>query len=167
MTDEQLAPPPPPDAKDLNALVPSDRKALFGQPPVVYVVPGDMPMDIYLKTQLAMVEDDEVKATNLLHEALTDLLGYNLAEGAEGVRAKLDRDVRSLGVRTMMRLLNHIYIDDEDAEQAADAAGEASPQPSDPAPSPPDSTTSTTKPSPSEASPTLTETPAEPSATSS
>lgn len=138
---------------DLNALVPVDKTVLFGSPPVVYTIPGDMPMDIYLHVQMAILEDtDEIEGTKHLHAALFKLFTYYLPEdGSEDrkkVRADCDLQVKKLGVRTMLKLINHVYSSDEDQ-----APGDL---PADAATPPPSGTTPTTTGAPStSSSPTL------------
>lgn len=146
-----VAPSAPPDAQDLNALVSPDKPVLFGRPPIAYTIPGDFPMDLYIMAQQALVTDDEVEGTNLLHQSLKGLLGYYLdpAENESTLR-QLDRDVRRLGVRTMLTLINSIYKDDdEEIVEAADVDPPvAAPVPEVPQPSA--LTTTTTSSSPEE-----------------
>lgn len=124
MTDPTPAAPTPVDAKDLNLLVPADKRVLFGKPPIVYVVPGDMPMDVYLLAQSSMINENEVEATRQLHSALVTLLTWNLED--EDEKTTVTKQVSVLGVRTMMRVLNAVYVADlEPADEDDDASGEA------------------------------------------
>lgn len=116
-----------PDVNDLNSLVPADKKVALGSN--VYVVPGDMPMEVYLRAQAAFATDDEIESSNLLKHALQDLMLWNVPLGEEGlaIRQQLEASLRSLGVRTMIVLLQGIYSDgDEDEAAGGDAAGESS-----------------------------------------
>lgn len=146
--------PPRVDGKDLNALVPVDKTVFFGKPePRPFLIPGDMPMDIYLHVQCAMLEStDEVEGTKHFHAALVKLLTWY--DKDEDTQSFVTRNVTALGVRTMMKILNGIYEDDD--EKAED---EQSPPVEAPATAP---TPTTTGDSSTEASPTppvLVETP--------
>lgn len=134
----------PPDAKDLNVLCPPDKAMLFGSPPIVYTIPGDMPMDLYIMAQSALVNDDEVEATNLLHQSLKGVLGYYLND--EEAIAVLDRQVRKLGVRTILTLINSIYEDETPADDDGDVV--VDPPVAETAVPPSASTTTTTSSSP-------------------
>lgn len=138
-----VAPAPPADAQDLNALCPADKTVLFGVPAVVYTIPGDMPMDLYIKAQSALMSDDEVEGTNLLHQALTGTLGYYIPEGDER-HTQLNRDVRKLGVSTMLKLINSLYRDDDDEEPVTDPPQAVTEPPAETPISPPEPTTTTT-----------------------
>lgn len=113
------APVVPADAQDLNVLCPPDKPVLFGSPAVVYVIPGDMPMDLYIMAQQALMADDEVSGTTLLHQALVGVLGYNIPDTDTEAKQVINRQVRKLGVRTMMDIVNNLYKDDPEEVEGA------------------------------------------------
>lgn len=116
-----------PDVVDLNALVPARKKVALGSR--TYEIPGDMPMEVYLRAQASFSSDDEFESTNNIKQAFQDLMLWYVPLGEEGaaVRRELDNDIRPLGVRTIMALLGGIYRDgDADEEAGEDAAGESS-----------------------------------------
>lgn len=113
---------------DLDALVPADKKVtLKGQ---VYTVPGDMPMTVFLKMQKAAALDgaeditDEQLADAMI-DPLWELFTYQLAADAVEARAKLRRDLETLGLGTYVKILPSIY--GKDAEPDEDEEGPTQP----------------------------------------
>src|SRR5215208_1175187 len=102
--------------KDLDVLAPEEIVAILGG--TSYTLPGDMPMELYLRLQRASGEDvDEADVTRLLRDGIFDLFVYKVAEDDEEARQKLNKTLDSLGVRTFMRLFSEIYKEDEDEEE--------------------------------------------------
>jgi hypothetical protein len=92
---------------DLDALVPTDKKVLLGGRQ--YVVPGDIPMEVFVKVNKAgMLEDaDESAAIEVMVDALTDLFTVK-SEGLpnyEVLRDEVFGILRQRGVRTISRML--------------------------------------------------------------
>lgn len=139
-----------PTATDLNALLPPRRKVKFGD--ATYEVPGDMPMEVYLRMQAAFGGDDEQEATAQLRQAFIDLLTF-YHEGDVSVRTQVERDLRPVGVRTIILLLNGIYKDADDEEESDVIEGKASAVEQESTTEA--ATPTTTGTSPSEPSPTL------------
>lgn len=114
------------NALDLNKLLPARRTIAFGDRE--YEVPGDMPFEIYLRTQIAFADDTpEEESTNQLKQAFLDLLLFYLP-GDEDAKTQAVVDMRQLGVRTIILLLNAIYKDAEDEDEGSKEAGNSSSQ---------------------------------------
>lgn len=103
--------------EDLDVLVPEGKAARLGG--IVYELPGDMPMELYLKLQRAGRDEvDEEEATRILYDGIYELFASGIAEDDAGARAKLKVTLDSLGVRMFMKLFSTIYKEDD--ELAAD-----------------------------------------------
>lgn len=116
--------------KDLDVLIPQDKQVtLKGS---VYRLPGDLPMETYLKVNAAAgaQEDGEAEADLMLRmvDALADLFVWNAPDAEkESRRAKVLADLRSLGVRTVTSLLSEIYGDDPEPEADSDTVDPPAP----------------------------------------
>lgn len=107
---------------DLDALVPSDKKVLLGGR--TYVVPGDIPMEVFVKVNKAglLEEEDEVAAIEVMVEALTDLFtarSEGLANYA-ATREEVFGVLRARGVRTISRMLQAVYSEPAPKPQGDD-----------------------------------------------
>jgi hypothetical protein len=127
-------------AVDLDAFVSSNiTVTLDGKE---YTLPGDLPMEIYLRVNQAsdMEDESESKALSLLVDTLVDLFTILAPEDR---KPQIQSDVSSVlqrrGVMFSMQLMRHIYGADE--EVAADEASEDS---ADPTPAQETGTTNTT-----------------------
>lgn len=156
-------------ATDLDAFIPPDKTVTFrGRR---YVLPGDLPMETYLKLALlGELQDTGGEIAEVLEHTitvLTDLFTDEIEGDVEKAEARVrlqgvweeDPDTdepghfvggefRRLGLGTIMQLVQRIYPPPEQDESEVDA--DAAPE--DP-PTPEDGTTSTTS------SPSATETP--------
>lgn len=102
---------------DLDVLVPPDRKVMLGGR--VYTLPGDMPLETYLKVNL-MAQQQEEGVTeevlvNHMVDALVDLFVRLMPEGDTRTEAEgtLRKRFLSMGLRTVTTLLNKIYEEEE------------------------------------------------------
>lgn len=100
--------------KDLDALVPTDREVKLGG--VRYTVPGDLPLEIYIRVNKAsaLEDDDEQGALDLMVDAMVDLFCWLYKDKPEepGIREKVAGVLRSRGVRFNTRLLQNVYAED-------------------------------------------------------
>lgn len=108
--------------KDLDALVPDEVTARLGGKD--YTLPGDLPLDIYLRINRAgeLEDEDEQAALDGVVNAMVDLFSYNYQTKPEyeAIRTQVDGVLRKRGVRFNTRLLQAIYGEDE--ETATDGA---------------------------------------------
>lgn len=101
---------------DLDALVPELRQVKLGG--VVYKLPGDMPLEIFLRINKAaqQSEDDDSDETKILAameimvNALVDLFSW---ENKEVDRAAVETTVKRRGLKSVMTMLQDIYNDPE------------------------------------------------------
>ena len=95
---------------DLDALVPDPRQVKLGG--VVYELPGDMPLEIFLrvnKAAQAEADDGEGAMVSMIG-ALVDLFGWeNAAVDKDAISSVINRR----GVRAVMSMLQDIYSDPE------------------------------------------------------
>lgn len=97
--------------KDLDALVPTDKRVQLDG--VVYTLPGDLPLEIYLRVNKAgaLEDDDEQKALDEMIGAMVDLFSHS-SKGKptyDNVRDRVDAALRSRGIRFNTALLQNIY----------------------------------------------------------
>lgn len=98
--------------RDLDALVPTDKTVKLGG--VEYTLPGDLPLEIYLRMNKAgSLEDEDDKA------ALDELVGATVAlfthfekEGDPTVAATVEEVIRSRGVKFLFEMVNNVYKED-------------------------------------------------------
>lgn len=104
--------------KDLDALVPDEVTARLGGKE--YNLPGDLPLDIYLRINRAgeLEDDDEQAALDGVVNAMVDLFSYNYQTKPEyeAIRKQIDDVLRKRGVRFNTRLLQAIYGEDTEPE---------------------------------------------------
>lgn len=104
--------------KDLDALVPEEVTARLGGKD--YTLPGDLPLDIYLRINNAgaLEDDDEQAALDGVVNAMVDLFSYNYQTKPEyeAIRQQVDGVLRKRGVRFNTRLLQAIYGEDKEPE---------------------------------------------------
>lgn len=108
---------PDPTMKDLDALLAPRKQAKLGGH--MFLLPGDLPLEIHLRIQQGLSDDDDTRGTNTIRDAFVDLLCF-LDPDRMGDAAEV---TRPLGLRTILRLTNAIYEDADDIE--AEAAGAA------------------------------------------
>lgn len=111
---------------DLDTLVPADKKVLLkGR---TYVLPGDMPLEIYLRVNRAsQMQDAGADAEELLRDmvaALVDLFCWTLPKDDGESREHIKGVLMGLGLRTVTQLLGRIYPVDEEGDGAVDADAE-------------------------------------------
>lgn len=107
------------DIEDLDVLVPVAKQVRLGGQ--VYTLPADMPMEIFLRVNLAgRVKDadgepDQMEQIKQLTSCLVDLFTYELPPDADADAAKqVVHDVlMARGVRYVFELLKNIYKMDE------------------------------------------------------
>lgn len=99
--------------RDLDALVPTDKTVKLGG--VEYTLPGDLPLEIYLRMNKAgALEDEDDKA------ALDELVGatvslfthmYNDDVAAQNA-ATVEKVLRSRGVKFLFEMVSNVYKED-------------------------------------------------------
>lgn len=102
---------------DLDALVPAGKRIRLGGRE--YPIPGDMPLEVYLKIAHASTKehDNEHEALLELVDAVVSLLAWDSPEvSREAVRGEVEPAIRRLGIRTITNLMNVVYADDEKPE---------------------------------------------------
>lgn len=113
---------------DLDVLVPADKKVvLAGQ---TYVIPGDLPMEVYLRVAaIQQAHVDGKTETELMEDmvtALVSLFCWKIPESDEVGRNRLEQSVRNLGVTTLNKVLTKVYggedADEADADEVDDEA---------------------------------------------
>lgn len=111
------------DIKDLDALVPSDKKVSLGGR--IYVVPGDIPMEVFVRVNKAgMLEDtDEAAAVEEMVGALTMLLSWNTVgkPHEDSTKEEVEAALRRLGIGTISKILRTIYSEPEPTPEADDS----------------------------------------------
>lgn len=114
--------------KDLDALVPDEVTVKLGG--VEYVLPGDLPLEVYLRVNKAseLEDEDEQAAIAGVLRAMTDLFSWNYRGKPEydSIRAKVEGVLSTRGVRFNTTLLQNIYGDD--AKPAEGEGQEGNPQ---------------------------------------
>lgn len=137
--------------EDLDKFVPQDRKVrLFGEE---YLIPGDVPMEAYLRVQNATTwTREDARLADLgelpdnrqegargpaLVDAIADLFVCRLPEAARPeAKAALEKKLMGLGMRTLAGFLSQVYqrSDDESApdEPVVVEDADALPPPSGP-----------------------------------
>lgn len=113
---------------DLDALVPSDKSVKLGG--VVYELPGDLPMEIFLKLNKASEieeEGDELKALEEMVNTLTDLFVWKQRGTASEteIRENVSKILGNRGVKFVTQLLKNIYDDEPEVEVVEDAEGKS------------------------------------------
>lgn len=120
------------DITDLDVLVPQTKTVLFGGQS--YTLPGDMPMEIFLKVNLAgQAKDadgnvDQVKQLDLLIDTISDLFTFEQYDDAgspridqlqiDAIRTHVGTTIRRRGVGFALKLMSTIYKADEVEESA-------------------------------------------------
>lgn len=111
--------------KDLDALVPEDLSVILGG--ITYTLPGDLPLEIYLRMNKAgeLEDEDETGALDLVVTAMSDLFAWRYKDKPEGdsIRRKVEGVMRSRGVKFNLTMLRELYGDVSD-EDAKDEEGE-------------------------------------------
>lgn len=111
--------------KDLDALVPDDVSVKLGG--TVYTLPGDMPLEIYVRVNKAseLEDDNEQAALDGVVNAMVDLFSWLYQGKPEENRVREDvrRTLKGRGIRFNTSLLQNIYGKDIEAtEEAVDEA---------------------------------------------
>lgn len=131
------------NVKDLDVLVPENKRARLGG--VEYELPGDLPLEIYLRINNAASKEDENEANAIvaLLAAVTDLFAWGVeGDAADAIKKAVDAALRGRGVPFVMEIIRAIY--GEDAEEVVEEE--------DPTPAKPDGTPSTSPPATTEES---------------
>lgn len=109
--------------KDLDALVPAEKEVKLGGSK--YTLPGDLPLEVYVRVQKASALEDDGDEQAALEEmvgALTDLF----VEGVRGqaiekaAREQVEATLRSRGIRFITSLIRNIYGEDPEPEVEPD-----------------------------------------------
>ncbi len=126
-------------AVDLDSLVPEDKTVTLAG--VTYMVPGDMPMETYLRVNAAANGQEsgasEIELMQMMKRSVMDLLLWRVDmsnEEGQNVAVALEKTLMHLGVRTVTSVLGAIYADDDDEAEPVE----------DPTPSTPPETGGTT-----------------------
>lgn len=100
--------------RDLDALVPTDKTVKLGG--VEYKLPGDLPLETYLRMNKAgSLEDTDDKA------ALDELVGASVGlfthfitneQEKNEVAATVDKVIRARGVKFLFEMVNNVYKED-------------------------------------------------------
>lgn len=106
--------------KDLDALVPDEVTVKLGG--TEYTLPGDLPLEIYLRINKAgaLEDDDEQAALNGVVAAMVDLFSYNYKSKPEyeAIRTKIEGVLSNRGVRFNTTLLQNIYgVEEEEGKE--------------------------------------------------
>ncbi len=113
-------------AKDLDALVPDDLAVKLGG--VTYTLPGDLPLEIYIRINKASDQEDEDEQAALdgVVSAMVDLFSWLYQGKPEEarIREEVGKTLKSRGVRFNTTLLQNIYGRDiEAAVETTESAG--------------------------------------------
>lgn len=102
------------EPKNLDALVSPARPVTLGGE--TFVLPGDMPLEIHLRVQQGLTDDDDLRGANTLRDAIHHLFSWNPnLEGPDPeAYARAVPVLRSLGLRSLLALVNGAYGDEED-----------------------------------------------------
>jgi hypothetical protein len=97
---------------------------------VVYELPGDLPMEIFLKLNKASEieeEGDELKALEEMVNTLTDLFVWKQRGTASEteIRENVSKILGNRGVKFVTQLLKNIYDDEPEVEVVEDAEGKS------------------------------------------
>jgi len=113
-------------AVDLDALIPEPKVATLGGKE--YRLPGDLPMEIYLRVQHAgeKEDDSETSAIEAMLSAMSDLFAWEYPDDAqEEIRSAVGKVMLGRGVKFCLTLVRAIYSDQEEiAQDMADQAAE-------------------------------------------
>lgn len=105
--------------KDLDALVPTDKKVQLGG--VMYTLPGDLPLEIYLRVNKAseLEKEDEAQALAEAVGALVDLFSYyHIGKPEyENVRTAVESVLRKRGIKFNTELLQNVYSEVKEAAE--------------------------------------------------
>lgn len=116
--------------KDLDALVPDEVTVRLGG--TEYVLPGDIPLEIYLRVNKAgeLEEEDEQKALEGVVTAMVDLFAYKYQSKPEydAVRERVRSVLWNRGIKFNTSLLQNVYGSLSDSEDPVTAT-EANPTP--------------------------------------
>lgn len=110
--------------KDLDALVPEDLEVKLGG--INYTLPGDLPLEIYLRMNKAgeMEDEDETAALDLVVGAMSDLFSWRYKDKPEGdgISRKVEGVLRSRGVKFNLTLLRELYgnVSEEEPQEEGD-----------------------------------------------
>lgn len=109
---------------DLDALVASPKKVSLGGR--TYTVPGDIPMEVYVKVNKAEMlgNSDEAESIEVMVDALTDLFTAVSEDlpNYEQLREDVNKVLRRSGVRVIFKMLNAIYSTPAEVVESEDDA---------------------------------------------
>lgn len=121
------------EVKDLDALVPEPKRAKLGG--VEYNLPGDLPMEIFLRINKAgeHESESEAEALEMVISAMSDLFAWETPDSEKDtVRNRVSTVLKGRGVEFCLKLTQAIYAREEELAQRqqdeAAAATEADPQ---------------------------------------
>lgn len=113
--------------KDLDALVPTDKDVRLGG--IRYTLPGDLPLEIYIRVNKAseLEEESEQDALDHMVNAMVDLFAwlYQTKPEEDRIREDVGKTLRSRGIRFNTTLLQNIYGQDLEDPKVED--GDANP----------------------------------------
>lgn len=127
------------DITDLDVVVPEPKRVKFGG--TVYDLPADLPMEIFLRMNLAGTyktedgEDDQSKQLQSLISCLTDLFIWEMEDKGEApekvdeVRANVERTLKRRGTKFCFTLVREIYREDDQSADQAAAGADPTPPP--------------------------------------
>lgn len=100
--------------RDLDALVPTDKTVKLGG--IEYTLPGDLPLEIYLRMNKAssLEDDDDQAALDELVGASVALFTHTVSSEQEGnERAEIvEKVLRARGVKFLFEMVSNIYKED-------------------------------------------------------
>lgn len=120
------------DVTDLDVVVPEPKRVKFGG--VEYAVPADLPMEIFLRVNLAQTYTNEAgdpdmpRQIDSLVDTLTDLLTWEMAdsENVTEVKNEVRRVLLRRGTKYCFALVGNIYkaeeVEAEDEDGPPDQA---------------------------------------------
>lgn len=113
--------------KDLDALVPTDKDVKLGG--IKYTLPGDLPLEIYIRINKAseLEEESEQDALDHMVNAMVDLFAWLYADKPEEdrIREEVGKTLKSRGIKFNTTLLQHIY--GQDLEEPVESSDEVPP----------------------------------------
>lgn len=100
--------------RDLDALVPTEKTVKLGG--VEYKLPGDLPLEIYLRMNKAgtLENEDDQAALDELVGASVDLFAHlkKSDPAVDDLRSNVEKVLRARGVKFLFELVNNVYKED-------------------------------------------------------
>lgn len=129
------------NVNDLDVLVPENKRARLGG--VEYELPGDLPLEIYLRINNAASKEDESESNAVVAvlAAVTDLFAWGVeGDAADAIKKAVDTALRGRGVPFVMEIIRAIYGEDADEEVVEEDPTPAASEDGTPSTTPPATT---------------------------